>query len=154
MTELLKICQITLVLVGHYCCFIECSGVQVFSNGYFGQGIGSIAYDNVACTGREFRLVDCQKRTASCRHSQDSGVRCQQLTGKIYNLLVSERSERDTIRDNSIENRGYLFIYMFGRTHVIFVLDHGIFCVSSVVDPVPNFTKRNLLVYRSLPLSS
>ncbi len=31
-------------------------------------------------------------------------------------------SERDTIRGNSIENREYLFIYMFGRTYVIFVL--------------------------------
>ncbi len=30
--------------------------------------------------------------------------------------------ERDTIRGNSIENRGYLFIYMFGRTQGIFVL--------------------------------
>ncbi len=29
-------------------------------------------------------------------------------------LLASEQSERDTIRGNSIENRGYLFIYYVG----------------------------------------
>ncbi len=38
-------------------------------------------------------------------------------------LLASERSERDTYRGNTIENRGclfiYLFIYMFGRMYVI-----------------------------------
>ncbi len=35
-------------------------------------------------------------------------------------LLASERSERDTYRGNTIENRGclfiYLFVYMYGRT--------------------------------------
>ncbi len=38
-------------------------------------------------------------------------------------LSASERSERDTYRGNTIENRGclfiYLFVYMFGRTYVI-----------------------------------
>ncbi len=41
----------------------------------------------------------------------------------LCNSLVSERSERDTYRGNTIENRGclfiYLFVYMFGRTYVI-----------------------------------
>ncbi len=36
-------------------------------------------------------------------------------------LLVSEHSERDTYRDNTIENRGYLFVYIYGRMYVIFV---------------------------------
>ncbi len=30
----------------------------------------------------------------------------------LYHLLASERSERDTYRGNTIENRGCLFIYM------------------------------------------
>ncbi len=50
-------------------------------------------------------------------------------------LLASERSERDTYRGNTIENRGCLF------------------CVSYVVDPVPNCTKQNPLVYRPVPVS-
>ncbi len=46
-------------------------------------------------------------------------------------LLASERSERDTYRGNTIENRGclfiYLFIYMFGRMYVILNFDPRIF---------------------------
>ncbi len=51
--------------------------------------------------------------------------------------LASERSELDTIKGNSIENRGYLFIYMGGHMYVICTL---------TLDPIPNFTKPNLLV--------
>ncbi len=44
---------------------------------------------------------------------------------------MSERSERDTYRGNTIENRGclfiYLFVYMFGRTYVILYFDPRIF---------------------------
>ncbi len=72
----------------------------------------------------------------------------------LYHLLESEQRKRDTIRarGNTIENWGYLFIYMFGCTYVIFVLRPWYFCVSLVVDPVPSFTKQNPLVYyRSYP---
>ncbi len=31
----------------------------------------------------------------------------------IFKLLARERSERDTYRGNTIENRGCLFIYLF-----------------------------------------
>ncbi len=62
-------------------------------------------------------------------------------------LLASERSERDTYRGNTIENRGclfiYLFIYMFGRMYVILYVDPPYFCVRSAFDPVPIFTKQN-----------
>ncbi len=48
------------------------------------------------------------------------------IYGKVYAImifaLIGELSEREIIRGNSIENRGYLFIYMFGRTYFIFVL--------------------------------
>ncbi len=40
----------------------------------------------------------------------------------------------------------YLFIYMDVRMS-------SRFCVSYVVDPVPNCTKQNPLVYRSVPVS-
>ena len=38
-------------------------------------------------------------------------------------LLASERSEQDTLRGETIENRGCLFVYMFGRTYVILYFD-------------------------------
>ncbi len=44
---------------------------------------------------------------------------------------------------NAIENWGYLFIYMWGCTYVISTLTFAYFCVSSVVNPIPNFTKQN-----------
>ncbi len=51
----------------------------------------------------------------------------------------------------------YIYIYLcvcvcvYVRT-CHFVLDPR-FCVSSVANPVPNFTKQNPLVYQSLPIS-
>ncbi len=36
------------------------------------------------------------------------------LAGELMGLLLA--SERDTYRGNTIENRGCLFVYMFGRT--------------------------------------
>ncbi len=36
----------------------------------------------------------------------------------IAMLLVSERSERDTYRGNTIKNRGCLFIYIYVWTYV------------------------------------
>ncbi len=49
--------------------------------------------------------------------------------------MASERSERDTYRDNTIENRGclfiYLFVYMYGRMYermyVILYFDPRVF---------------------------
>ncbi len=50
---------------------------------------------------------------------------------RMSKLLASERSERDTYRVNTIENRGclfiYLFVYMFGRTYVILYFDPCVF---------------------------
>ncbi len=51
---------------------------------------------------------------------------------KMYS--ASERSERDTYRGNTIENRGclfiYLFVYMYGRTYVILYFDPRVFLCS------------------------
>ncbi len=58
-------------------------------------------------------------------------------------FLASSRSERDTYSSNTIENRGCLFIYIYGRTYVILYFDPPYFCVRSAFDLVPNFTKKN-----------
>ena len=45
----------------------------------FGQGIGPIWLDNLACIGFEDMLVNCSydSHTADCAHFEDAGVRCQ-----------------------------------------------------------------------------
>ncbi len=85
------------------------------------------------------------KHTTSWRASVASETLTGVTQSKIGDicLLASERSERDTYRGNTIENRGCLFIYIYGRTYVILYFDPPYFCVRSAFDPVPNFTKQN-----------
>ena len=53
---------------------------MAFTNAHFGAGTGTIYLDNVGCTSRETRLIDCSRSsTVSCTsgHTEDAGVRCQ-----------------------------------------------------------------------------
>jgi len=56
-------------------------GATPYSNAYFGRGNGSILLDNVGCTGRETRLLDCHNSggvglySLNCGHDDDAGVR-------------------------------------------------------------------------------
>lgn len=55
-------------------------GALVLPNSAFGQGSGPIFLDNLMCTGREARLVDCPHagfEMNSCNHDQDGGLRCE-----------------------------------------------------------------------------
>ena len=60
------------------------SGASVFYNAYFGQGFGPIFLDDLLCTGRETRIIDCPRSTSTgvgnidfCRgHLDDAGLRC------------------------------------------------------------------------------
>ena len=59
-------------------------GARVFYNAYFGQGFGPIFLDDLLCTGRETRIIDCPRSTSTgvgnidfCRgHLDDAGLRC------------------------------------------------------------------------------
>ena len=53
---------------------------------FFGQGSGSIHYDDVACTGSETRLADCSHPgigIENCAHSEDAGVVCDTTLGTL-----------------------------------------------------------------------
>ena len=54
-------------------------------NAYYGRGTGPILLDDVGCRGTESRLIDCtyDPNTIDCTHSDDAGVRCQTLSGKL-----------------------------------------------------------------------
>ncbi len=75
-------------------------------------------------------------------------------------LKLNLASERDTIRGDTIENRGYLFVYIYvcGHMYVILYFDPRVFMFASWSTPSHTSTKhfrfsdpciiqRNLIVY-------
>ena len=70
-------------------CYFAGSIAYIFAR--FGQGTGPILLDDLLCTSRETRLIDCPNRgigVHNCRHYEDAGVRCQrklQLISSHYN---------------------------------------------------------------------
>lgn len=54
-----------------------------YYNAHFGQGSGSVALENVACTGSESLLLSCTSNTifqTNCGHSDDAGVGCEGIS--------------------------------------------------------------------------
>ncbi|XP_051245056.1 deleted in malignant brain tumors 1 protein isoform X2 [Dicentrarchus labrax] len=64
---------------------------------HFGSGTGQIWLDNVACSGSERSLTQCQHRgfgTHNCRHSEDAGVNCSGIPIRLSgSTLCSGRVE-------------------------------------------------------------
>ena len=57
------------------------SNVTIFTEAYFGQGIGPIHLDDVSCAGTESSLFICSYTIFhDCAHSEDAGIRC---SGKL-----------------------------------------------------------------------
>ena len=67
------------------------SGTAIGSAG-FGQGSGITFFDSILCTGSESILASCGHLginvTRSCNHSNDAGVRCNELQG-MWNLEIA-----------------------------------------------------------------
>ena len=73
------------------------TGVTAYRLARFGRGTGGIFLDNLYCTGRESRLVDCSHNgigVHNCDHSADAGVRClgtyPQLTRPYFHAVLEE----------------------------------------------------------------
>ena len=63
------------------CCFnnLRHSGALALRNAPFGQGAGPIFLDDLFCTSRERKLVNCIHRgigVHNCVHREDAGLRC------------------------------------------------------------------------------
>lgn len=58
----------------------------------FGQGYGSILFDNVGCTASDTNLFSCNKNTIgshNCAHGEDAGALCFGNETCTFNLLYS-----------------------------------------------------------------
>ncbi|TDH06412.1 hypothetical protein EPR50_G00132880 [Perca flavescens] len=71
------------------CRQLRCGPVQsATSSASFGPGTGQIWMDDVACTGSESFLSECQHRgfgTHNCQHGEDAGVICSAATVRLVN---------------------------------------------------------------------
>lgn len=52
--------------------------IKAVGSAFFGQGTGTILFDNTGCTGSETKILDCPRVSPhNCGHSEDAGVICQ-----------------------------------------------------------------------------
>ena len=71
------------------------TGGHAKTTGYYGQGPGSIIYDDVQCAGTELTLADCNRSLSSisdCTHDEDVGVQCDDDTGGFAIRLTTADS--------------------------------------------------------------
>lgn len=65
------------------------SDAMAFITARFGQGTGTIFFDDVMCVGTEATLTSCPRSPspADCSHTEDAGVRCLQCFGNTVRLV-------------------------------------------------------------------
>jgi len=70
-------------------------GAQALLGGNVVDGASGVRIwlDNVRCTGRESRLVDCPRNafgSHNCAHNEDAGVNCQEGTQPFGMTLITK----------------------------------------------------------------
>ena len=86
-TVLLTVTSTVRYVFVHVCCII--AGATAYKDSYFGRGTGGIFLDNLYCTRRESRLVDCRHSgigVHNCDHSADAGLRCQGISSLYLSI--------------------------------------------------------------------
>uniref|UniRef100_A0A3P9AW32 SRCR domain-containing protein n=1 Tax=Maylandia zebra TaxID=106582 RepID=A0A3P9AW32_9CICH len=77
------------------CRSLDCgTALSATSSALFGQGSGQILLDDVACSGSESSLTECQHRgfgTHNCGHGEDAGVVC---SGETWCCSLSPQTLR------------------------------------------------------------
>ena len=67
------------------------SGAVALTTGFTNSNTGIIWLDQVGCTGRESRLIDCPANPLEnhdCSNFEDAGVRCIGLQSKFVILVM------------------------------------------------------------------
>lgn len=81
----IHMCELTLVFLTCHVCI----GAIARGNAAYGQGVGPIFLDDLACTGTEPSLFNCTfDPTHNCNHIEDAGVLCRKcsLLYTSYNI--------------------------------------------------------------------
>jgi len=90
----------------------------VYSNAHFGQGTGPILLDDLLCTGRETRLIDCPSGGVgnfdNCNgHADDAGVQCQPGRQVDTELISRPFQDMSVSNDPNQEGLRMRLDYMF-----------------------------------------
>ena len=82
-------CRFSDELLCHYNLVMK--GAKAHSNAHFGEGVGKILLDEVACTGTERDLIVCPSNgieNHDCRHHEDAGVSCVGNNAPLTSLCM------------------------------------------------------------------
>ena len=107
----------------------------------FGQGSGSIVLDDVECDPSIHRtLLQCQHRPLNqhnCHHSEDAGVRCEQIVKSISAANVTTPNCNTVLINMKLQNNNNV-TNLFQA--VCYNQQHGVYVYISVSNETNNFT--------------
>ena len=66
-------------------------GAEAVTNADFGQGSGSVFFEDLACIGTETSILSCPSNTTyngNCLHTEDAGVICKTGETNIVTIYI------------------------------------------------------------------